>query len=230
MTPASSDSSGPSDHDPLLDLPPGLHPKLREYIEPFQTEPRRAWLNYGVGTLAFLSFMAFLAGGADKPLNPVLGAATTTTTLPPPKPSRVPGLNEIHFAVSPPGAARLPNSTRHFCGMHAATPDQMAKGLMNRNDLANYDAMVFTFPSDVKTAFHMRNTRIPLTVAFFDAEGNFVGAADMKPCRVRKCPEYPPPGGTLYRTAIEVKEGDLGRLGAGPGSTLTAGGGCLPTS
>lgn len=222
MTPSSSD------HDPLLDLPEGLPPKLREYIEPFQTEPRRTWLNYGVGTLAFLSFITFLAEGADKPLNPALGAATTTTTLPPVKASRVKGFDEIHFAIAPFGGSRLPNSTKHFCGMHAATPEQMSKGLMNRNDLANYDGMVFTFTSDVTTPFFMKNTRIPLTVAFFDAHGNFIGAVDMKPCRIRRCPEYGPPGGAAYRTALEVKEGDLGRLGITPGSTITAGGGCLP--
>ena len=216
------------DRDPLLELPEGLHPKLREYIEPFQTEPRRTWLNYGVGTLAFLSFAAFLAEGANKPLNPALGAATTTTTLPPAKPSRIAGLNEIHFAVAPFGAARIPNSTKHYCGLHAATPEQMSKGLMGRNDLANYDGMLFTFGSDVNTPFHMRNTRIPLTVAFFDSSGNFVGAVDMKPCRIRRCPEYGPPGGAMYRTALEVKQGDLGRLGITPGATLTAGGGCLP--
>jgi len=104
-------------NDPYLDLPDNLPPKVREYIEPLQTEKGRSFLNYVVGGLAFLSFLAFLAAGAGTPSDPVLGAPTTTTTLPPPKPSRIPGFNEIHIAVTQFGA--FSSQAKHFCGVHA---------------------------------------------------------------------------------------------------------------
>jgi len=210
-----------------MELPEGLPPRVREYVEPFQDPERRRWLNWVVGVLAALSLLAFLAVGAGTPADPVLGAPSTTTTLPAPKPSKIAGFDEVYFAVSQfPG---LPGGTKKFCGVHAATSQQQAKGLMGRKDLAGYDAMVFSFPTDTNAKFFMKNTLIPLTVAFFDSGGRFIGAVDMPPCpaRVRNCPQYGPPPGFLYRTALEVQQGGLSRLGVGAGSTITAGGGCI---
>lgn len=200
---------------------------MREYLEPFESERGRSVLSWAIGVLALLSFLAFLAAGADTPANPQLGALTTTTSLPPPKASRIAGLNEIYFQVTQfPG---LPSGLRKFCGLHAATPEQQAKGLSGRNDMANYDALVFTFGADVGNAFTTRNVRFPLTVGFFDAQGRFLGSVDMAPCpaRIRKCPEYKAPGEQKWRMAMEVQEGGLNRLGIGPGAVVTAGGGCV---
>jgi uncharacterized membrane protein (UPF0127 family) len=213
--------------DDLLELPEGLPPRVRQYLEPFQDPERRRVLNAVVFGLIAVGLLLFLVVGASTPADPQLGAPSTTTTLPPPKPARIPGYNEIYFAVSQfPG---VPSSTHKFCGIHAATPDQQARGLMGRRDLAGYDAMVFTFPADTDGKFYMKNTPMPLTVAFFDSAGRFLGSVDMPPCptRVRKCPEYGPPAGFKYRTALEVQQGGLSRLGAGAGSTLVAGGGCV---
>jgi uncharacterized membrane protein (UPF0127 family) len=211
----------------LLELPEGLPPRVREYVEPFQDPDRRRWLEWGVGVLAGLSLLAFLAVGAGTPADPALGPVSTTTTLPAPKPSRIAGFNEVFFSIAQfPG---LSSATRKFCGVHAETPQQQAKGLMGRRDLGGYDAMVFSFPADTDAKFYMKDTLIPLTVAFFDSGGRFIGAADMPPCpaRIRNCPQYGPPASTKYRTAIEVQQGGLSRLGAGAGSTIVAGGGCV---
>lgn len=211
-----------------LELPEGLPPRLREYVEPVVTTERgRSLLHWAVGALAFLSLLAYLAAGANSPANPALGAPTTTTTLPAPKPSRVPSFNEVHFSVSQfPGLAQ---GTRHFCGLHAESPEQQAKGLMGRKDLANYDGMLFTFASDTDVPFYMKGVTIPLTVAFFDSAGRFLGSVEMKPCpaRARNCPRFSAPGNVKYRYALEVQEGGLTRLGIGPGSTLNSGGGCI---
>jgi uncharacterized membrane protein (UPF0127 family) len=211
----------------LLELPEGLPPRLRAYVEPFQAPERRRWLEWGVGALAVLSFLAFLAVGANSPANPSLGAPSTTTTLPPPKPSRIAGFPEIYFAVTQ--IAGLPGSTRHFCGVQAATPQQQAQGLQARRDLANYDGMVFTFAADTDQKFWMKGVVMPLTVGFFDSAGRFLGSVDMAPCpaRIRKCPLYGPPTTVKYRSALEVQQGGLNRLGVGPGATMAAGGGCV---
>jgi uncharacterized membrane protein (UPF0127 family) len=211
----------------LLDLPDGLPPRVREYLEPLQTEQGRTWLNWAVGALALLSFFAFLAAGADTPANPVLGAPSTTTTLPPPKPARIAGFNEIHIAVNQfPGFSA---AVRRFCGVHAATPEQQAKGLMNRADLAGYDAMVFTFAGDTDQPFYMKNVRFGLTAGFFDAAGHFLGGTDMVPCitRTRKCPTYTAPGNQKFRFVLETQQGGLNRMGITPGATVTVGGGCV---
>lgn len=208
-----------------MDLPAGLPPRLREYIEPLATERGRSLLNYVIGALAFLSFLAFLAAGASTPADPILGAPTTTTTLPPPKPSRIPGFNEIHIAVVQFGG--FASSARHFCGVHADTPDQKVKGLQGRTDLAGYDAMVFTFPEDTEQPFTMRGTRMNIQAGFFAADGRFLGGTDMVPCRVRRCPTYAAPNNQKFRFVLETQEGGLGKLGITPGSTVTVGGGCI---
>jgi uncharacterized membrane protein (UPF0127 family) len=212
--------------EPLVPLPEGLPPRLRQYLEPLTTERGRSKLNWVVGVLAALTFLAFLGIGADTPANPQLGAPTTTTSLPAPKPSRIAGFDEVFFQLTQFGGQ--PGSSKHFCGVRAATPEQQAKGLMGRKDLAGYDAMVFTFASDTDTPFYMKGVTVPLSIAFFDSAGRFLGSLDMQPCpKIRNCPLYSLPGGFKYRTAIEVAQGGLARLGAGGGSTLSAGGGCV---
>ena len=215
-----------TDRDPLLDLPDGLPPKVREYIEPFQTEKGRSLLNYVVGALAFLSFLAFLAAGAGTPADPILGTPTTTTTLPPPQASRIAGFNEIHIAVTQFGA--FASQAKHFCGVHADTQEQKVKGLQGRTDIAGYDAMVFTFAEDTQQPFTMRGTRMNITAGFFDAEGRFLGATEMTPCRTRRCPTYTAPGNQKFRFVLETMEGGLGKMSIAPGSTVSVGGGCLP--
>jgi uncharacterized membrane protein (UPF0127 family) len=214
-----------NDRDPLLDLPEGLPPRLREYIEPLSTEKGRNILNYVVGGLAFLAFLAFLSAGAGTPADPVLGALTTTTTLPPPKPSRIPGFYEIHMAVVQFGG--FASSSRHFCGVHADTQDQKVKGLQGRTDLANYDAMVFSFPEDTQQPFTGRGTRMAIEAGFFDGEGRYIGVTKIEPCRVRRCPSYTAPGNVKYRFVLETQEGGLARLGITPGATVSIGGGCI---
>lgn len=214
------------DRDQLVELPDNLPPRLREYVEPLQTDKGRTWLNYAVGALAALSLLAMLSAGASTPADPVLGAATTTTTLPPPRPARVPGFNEVHIGVSNP--PYFSTSLKHFCALHAATADGRTRGLQGRTDLAGYDAMVFSFDADTNAPFTSRNYRIPVTVLFFDASGRHLGSVDMPPCiRRRRCPTYGAPGDQRYRFALQVQQGQADRLGISFASMVTANGGCV---
>ncbi len=103
----------------------------------------------------------------------------------------------------------------------AADQPSRQRGLMEQSDLRGYDAMVFRFPSPTTGTFFMRNTRIPLSIAFFDLHGRFVSAADMEPCPddVADCPTYA--AARPYLHAVEVAQGDLARFGIGPGSVLS---------
>jgi uncharacterized protein len=112
------------------------------------------------------------------------------------------------------------------CLLVAATDEQRQRGLMEVTDLGGYEGMVFAFDADTDGGFWMRNTPTALSIAWFDASGEFVSATDMAPCPDDEddCPIYPPEGS--YRFAVEVFQGGLDDLGAVPGSTLRLGGEC----
>jgi uncharacterized membrane protein (UPF0127 family) len=134
--------------------------------------------------------------------------------------SRVKGFDQIAFSVR-----SSQGVTSRHCGLLALTTAQQDQGLMNRTDLAGYDAMVFQFVEPTTVEFYMKDTLIPLSIAWFGANGHFLSATDMSPCGTAAvCPLYAAKG--AYTDAIEVPEGRLGLVGAGPGSTLTVGGSC----
>ena len=100
----------------------------------------------------------------------------------------------------------------------ADTPEVRERGLMHRTTLAEDAGMVFLWPEDTRSAFHMKDTLIPLSIAFFDAEGRILATLDMEPCRADPCPTYDP--GVAYRGAIEVGRGALSRWGVTVGDRI----------
>lgn len=87
----------------------------------------------------------------------------------------------------------------------AMTSAQRSLGLMHRKR-APKDGMLFVFPSDTTGGFWMKNTLVPLTIAFFDARGKRVRKLSMTPCRQESCPIYDP--GRRYRFALELRASD----------------------
>jgi uncharacterized membrane protein (UPF0127 family) len=87
----------------------------------------------------------------------------------------------------------------------ALTPASRSLGLMNRRR-APADGMLFVFPEETYGGFWMKNTLVPLTIAFFDAQGKRVRKLSMKPCRQESCPIYSP--GRRYRFALELRASD----------------------
>jgi uncharacterized protein len=108
----------------------------------------------------------------------------------------------------------------------ADTDAQRQRGLMGVTDLGGKVGMAFVFPEQSTAAFYMFATLLPLSVAWFDASGRFLGDAAMAPCRTAAadCPHFEAPA--AYRLALEVPQGRLGTLGIGPGSTVHLGGTC----
>jgi len=112
-----------------------------------------------------------------------------------------------------------------LCALLARTAQQQAQGLMKPTDLAGHVGMLFVFTTDTNETFYMRNTPMPLSIAWFDASGRFISATDMAPCADRPdCPTYA--AARAYRYALEVQRGGLSSLGIGPGSTITVGAAC----
>ena len=95
----------------------------------------------------------------------------------------------------------------------ADTPELRAQGLMGVIDLGGLDGMLFVFEETTDVGFWMKDTLIPLDIAFFDSGGAFVAVLTMAPCTDDPCPVYHPSG--TYRYAVETPVGDLGFVGEG---------------
>ncbi len=63
----------------------------------------------------------------------------------------------------------------------ADSPSQWQKGLMGRTELPDGAGMLFIYPDSRPRNFWMRNTSIPLSIGFFDSEGNLFAMLDMAP-------------------------------------------------
>jgi len=123
---------------------------------------------------------------------------------------------------------RPDGSTEQHCVWLADDEASQEQGLMGVTDpsLGGRAGMVFSFQTDTRVAFWMKDTLLPLSIAWFDAEGGFVSSADMQPCPegTRTCPTFSAVG--PYRTAIEVPLGGLEPLGLVAGSRLVIGDEC----
>lgn len=146
------------------------------------------------------------------------GSVTTTTADP------LAGVGTVTVRIRPAGQTA---TTTEQCAYLADTAALRAKGLMTVTDLRGHVGMVFRFDADVTSGFYMRNTPTALSIAWFDAAGRFVSAADMAPCDDRTdCPTYPAAG--AYRYALEVPQRSLGELGVGPGAVIELAEPCHP--
>ncbi|MCX7704263.1 MAG: DUF192 domain-containing protein [Planctomycetota bacterium] len=63
----------------------------------------------------------------------------------------------------------------------AMTPEQRSIGLMHRKELPDYAGMLFIYPDEQVRRFWMKNTYIPLSIAFIDSNGVIFQIEDMKP-------------------------------------------------
>jgi uncharacterized protein len=86
----------------------------------------------------------------------------------------------------------------------ADTQAEREVGLMNRESLPADAGMIFLFEEDSTSGFWMKNTLIPLSIAFADEEGTIISILDMEPCEADPCEIYDP--GASYRSALEVNQ------------------------
>ena len=92
------------------------------------------------------------------------------------------------------------------------TPGERGAGLANRDCLPDDSGMLFAFPEDTTISFQTRETLIPLTIAFIQADGEIVHIVDMEP---QASESYVSP--VPYRYAIEVSQGWFAENGVAPG-------------
>ena len=101
----------------------------------------------------------------------------------------------------------------------AATPDSRARGLMGVTRLSDAQGMVFVFPTMNLTPFWMKDTVIPLDIAFWSSDGTIVDVQQMQPCHDEPCPLYTPRH--AFIDSVEVAGGLLARAGVSVGDHAT---------
>lgn len=134
------------------------------------------------------------------------------------------------FALSSVGAVaraqdapqRLQNHTTLGAGMYnmqvevALTPQEHAIGLMHRTSMGANEGMLFVFDRPGVQCFWMKNTLIPLAVAFVADDGTVVNLDEMKPQTLEShCSTQP------VRYVLEMNTGWFKKKGVKPGQKLS---------
>jgi uncharacterized membrane protein (UPF0127 family) len=97
----------------------------------------------------------------------------------------------------------------------ADDPAERAQGLMYRERLGPDDGMLFVYPDAQERSFWMKNTRIPLTIAYLSPDGSILHLADMTPFSLDPVPSIAP---AMY--ALEMNQGWYATNGVALGSTV----------
>ncbi len=97
----------------------------------------------------------------------------------------------------------------------ARTTEEQAKGLMHRKTLPENQGMLFPYESDRKLSFWMKDTAIPLSIAFLAADGTIKEIYDMRPFSLKTVSSR-----QSVRFALEVNQGLFVRLGIGVGDRV----------
>lgn len=93
----------------------------------------------------------------------------------------------------------------------ADTSDERAKGLSGVRELDENTGMAFLVELPTRNGFWMKDTLIPLDIAFWDADYEIVDIIQMEPCKADPCPTYTPRAD--YQGAVEVNRGTLNSHG-----------------
>jgi uncharacterized membrane protein (UPF0127 family) len=72
----------------------------------------------------------------------------------------------------------------------ADQPAEQWQGLMSVKSLPADQGMAFVFNEPVGSTFWMKDTLIPLSIAFVDEHDEVIGMRDMQPCAADPCPSY----------------------------------------
>lgn len=97
----------------------------------------------------------------------------------------------------------------------AATPEQRQQGLMHREELAANTGMLFIFPESAPRSFWMKDTPLPLSIAFISSEGRILEIYDMEPLSLTPVRSRFP-----AKYALEVNQGRFDELGIEPGDRI----------
>lgn len=140
------------------------------------------------------------------------------------KPHRLIAVAALFFmglATAQDAAQRLP-TTRLTAGFHvitaqvARTNEQRAIGLMHRPTMPANEGMLFVFDEPGQQCFWMKNTLLPLSIAFLADDGSIVNIDEMQPQTLDShCSKKP------VRFVLEMNKGWFDRRAIKPGAKIT---------
>jgi uncharacterized membrane protein (UPF0127 family) len=117
--------------------------------------------------------------------------------------------------------AQTPKTVDLSIGMYriqaevASTQQARELGLMNRTSLPQHAGMLFVFEQPQPYCFWMKNTLLPLSIAFIDEAGQIVNLADMQPqTETNHCATKP------VRYALEMNQGWFSGKGIKAGAVV----------
>jgi len=97
----------------------------------------------------------------------------------------------------------------------AVSPEERSKGLMHRKSLKDGRGMLFVFEKDEVLSFWMKNTSIPLSIAFIAANGKIIDIKDMYPLDTNSVLSS-----RSVRYALETPQGWFFRAGVKEGDSI----------
>jgi hypothetical protein len=107
-------------------------------------------------------------------------------------------------------------------GMHniraqvARSATERATGLMHRKDMPQHEGMLFIFERPSQQCFWMKNTLLPLSIAFIADDGSIVNIREMQPQSLDShCSDTP------VRYVLEMNQGWFAKRAIKPGFKLT---------
>lgn len=124
------------------------------------------------------------------------------------------------LAIAAPTVVELPTTTltigkQKVVAEVATTPEQQSTGLMYRFSLKPDHGMIFVFERAEPRSFWMKNTYVPLSIAFIGSDGRIVNIADMAPQDERT---HWSNGPAQY--ALEMRKGWFVEHAIGPGDKV----------
>jgi uncharacterized membrane protein (UPF0127 family) len=155
-------------------------------------------------------FLLIVAAGCS------VGDESATVTPSPATPSPVPTASPSPTPFGP--TVKFTNGSGELVVLAvevADEPEERSVGLMGRESLEENAGMIFTWPEDAQSGFYMRNTTIPLSIAFIGRDGVIIDIQDMQP--LDETLHYAP---APYAYAVEVNQGWYRRNGIGVGDSI----------
>ncbi|HRU06319.1 MAG TPA: DUF192 domain-containing protein [Candidatus Brocadiia bacterium] len=97
----------------------------------------------------------------------------------------------------------------------AEKEEDKERGLMFRDTMGEDEGMIFVYDRPQTLYFYMKNTRIPLSIAFIDSNGVILRIADMQPHDLRTHSSVMP-----AQYALEMNQGWFAKKGIEPGAKV----------
>ena len=114
-----------------------------------------------------------------------------------------------------PETVRLQVGSERFTAWVARTPEQRERGLMYRTEMGPRQGMLFVFEDERVLSFWMKNTPLPLSIAFLSAQGEILQIEPMTPFSELIVRSWRP-----ARYALELNAGAFADAGAELGDMI----------